>query len=211
VLVTDAKIKAAPRVVAVLGTSMNSGKSTTLASLVRGLTQAELRVAAGKATGTGAGGDPGMFVDAGASAVLDFTDFGYPSTYRLSPAEVRDLFCSLVVELSAEGPDVVIVEIADGLHQRETAALLADPVLRHIVDRVVFAATDALSAQAGLEALRAIGLPVAAVSGRLTASPLATREALASLDVPVIVTEMLTSPDVARALVPDLVRGRVAS
>jgi hypothetical protein len=51
-----------PLVIAVLGTSMNSGKSTALSCLVRGLSDAGLAVSAGKATGTGSGNDPGMFV-----------------------------------------------------------------------------------------------------------------------------------------------------
>lgn len=70
-------------VIAVLGTSMNSGKSTVLAQLAHGLAAAGLRVAAGKATGTGAGNDYNYFIDAGAHRVLDFTDFGYPSTFQV--------------------------------------------------------------------------------------------------------------------------------
>ena len=58
-----------------------------------------MRVAAGKATGTGAGGDPGMFRDGGAETVLDFTDFGYASTYRLDHEAVVAVFTSLVDEL----------------------------------------------------------------------------------------------------------------
>ena len=44
-----------PEVIAVLGTAMNSGKSTTMACLINGLTQSGRRVSAGKITGTGAG------------------------------------------------------------------------------------------------------------------------------------------------------------
>ena len=70
-----------------------------VASIVRGLTAAGYRVAAGKVTGTGAGGDFHMFVDAGATRVLDFTDFGFSSTYLLdsvtvTAAELRELTCA---------------------------------------------------------------------------------------------------------------------
>src|SRR5919198_6715027 len=104
-----------PTVFAVLGTSMNSGKTTTVAALVRGLAARGLQVAAGKVTGTGAGGDPYLFTDSGASAVLDFTDFGYPSTYLLTHQEVRLLFTSILDELAGSHADVVVVEVADGL------------------------------------------------------------------------------------------------
>ena len=52
---------------------MNSGKTTTVAAITHGLTAAGLRVGAMKVTGTGAGGDPFLFADAGAAEVLDFT------------------------------------------------------------------------------------------------------------------------------------------
>ncbi len=195
-----------PHVVAVLGTSMNSGKSTTLACLVRGLDAAGLVVHAGKVTGTGAGGDPGLFRDAGARRVLDFTDFGHPSTYCLSHDRVRTVFSALVDELATgtagqPQPDVVVVEVADGVYQDETARLLADPLFATLVDDVVFAAGDALGAVAGRQTLATYAPRVVAVSGVLTASPLASREAARALDVPVIETYDLCDPAVAQRLV----------
>ncbi len=187
-------------VLAVLGTSMNAGKSLAVACLVRGLTAAGLTVAAGKATGTGAGGDPRLFTDAGATRVLDFTDFGLPSTYRLNHSTARRLLGSLVAELSGPGVDVTVVEVADGVYQDETARLLADPLFGTLIDGVVFAAADALGAVAGVSVLREAGVDVRAVSGLLTAAPLGAREAAAQLDVPVIDTYDLCDPDVARSL-----------
>lgn len=194
--------RARPPVIAVLGTSMNSGKSTTLGCLVNGLSNAGLNIAAGKATGTGAGNDPNMFRDAGADRVLDFTDFGYPTTYRLDYDEVRGMLTAMVNELSATGRDVVVIEIADGLYQGETGRLLLDPVFHSTVDTVLFAAQDALGAVAGLDVLTRAGVAVAAVSGLLTASPLAAAEAGSVLAVPVIDTFGLCRPDTAQALLP---------
>jgi hypothetical protein len=190
-----------PLVIGVLGTSMNSGKTTTVASIVRGLSKAGLVVAAGKVTGTGAPGDPGLFRDSGASQVLDFTDFGYGSTYRLEHPQVRALLVSLIDELAAAGPDVVVVEIADGLFQTETARLVADPVFTTQVHKVVFAAGEALGAVAGQKVLAGLGLAPVAISGMLTASPLAKREAADSLDVPVLDKSELASAGVADLLI----------
>jgi len=191
-----------PLVIGVLGTSMNSGKTTTVASIVRGLTKAGLVVAAGKVTGTGAPGDPGLFRDSGASRVLDFTDFGYGSTYRLEHQQVRALLVSLIDELAAAGPDVVVVEIADGLFQGETARLVKDPLFKAHVDKVVFAAGEALGATAGQMLLAGLGLAPVAISGMLTASPLAKREAAAALDVPVLDKGELASATVVDLLLP---------
>jgi hypothetical protein len=189
-----------PPVVAVLGSSMNSGKSTTLACLVRGLTEAGHRVGAGKVTGTGAGGDPRLFTDAGAATVLDFTDFGHPSTYRLDHAQVRGLLAGLATELAEPGTDVVVLEGADGVFQQETARLRDDPLFGSRVDRVVFAAGDALGATAGVRRLAEAGHDVVACSGVVTASPLAAGEARAAVDVPVVDTYELTRPDMAERL-----------
>lgn len=191
-----------PPVLAVLGTSMNSGKSTTLGCLVNGLTNAGLNVAAGKATGTGAGNDPNLFTDAGAFSVCDFTDFGYPTTYRLDYETVRSLLIAMINEQCATGADTVIIEIADGLFQGETSRLLNDPLFSQYVDRVLFSAQDALGAQAGEKILLDAGLDLAAVSGLLTASPLAASEARAHLSSQIIDTYELCDPEVATALLP---------
>ena len=199
-------------VIAVLGTSMNSGKSTVLAHLAHGLAAAGLRVAAGKATGTGAGNDVGLFLDAGAHRVLDFTDFGYSSTFQVDVEEVRDLFLSMADELAggAARPDVVLLEIADGVYQGETARLLADAEVGGVVDRVVFAAGDALGAVGGVAALAELGRAPSVVSGVVTSSPLATAEARRALDVPVAGTFDLTEAGVAHGLVEDLLEERIA-
>jgi hypothetical protein len=191
-----------PRVVAVLGTSMNSGKSTAVSCLVRGLSEAGLVVSAGKVTGTGSGNDPGMFADAGAERVLDFTDFGYPTTFQLDFGQIRGIFKDLVNALSETSTDVVVLEVADGVYQSETRRLLADPMFRAVVDRVIFAATDALGAIAGLQVLRSANIDVAAISGVLTSSPLAAREAGEATDIPVLATGSLCEPSVAVDLLP---------
>ncbi|MGO3717493.1 MAG: DUF1611 domain-containing protein, partial [Glutamicibacter arilaitensis] len=147
-----------PPVIAVLGTSMNSGKSTTLGCLVNGLVNSGMQVAAGKATGTGAGNDPNLFTDAGAFSVCDFTDFGFPTTYRLDYETVRDLLVAMIREQSATGAGTVVIEIADGLFQGETSRLLRDPIFTAQVDRVLFSAQDALGAQAGERILLDAGL-----------------------------------------------------
>lgn len=182
-----------PYTVAVLGTAMNAGKTTTAASLIRGYKQQGMQVGAAKVTGTGAGGDRWMMTDAGAHTVLDFTDAGVPSTFGVKPAAVESICTKLVDHLAASGADVIVLEVADGLFQQETALLLESPVFRALVDDFVFAAGDALGACAGVDRLRADGVPVVAVSGALTASPLATREAEQVLGLPVVSIAELAS------------------
>lgn len=200
------RIAAAPRstkVIAVLGTSMNSGKTATAASVINGLTKSGLRVGAGKITGTGAGNDRNLFIDAGGAEVIDFTDFGYGTTFQLEFDQIRDLTVNMIEQLGREN-DVVVVEIADGVYQTETARLLNDDIFQASVDKLVFSAVDALGARAGVQALLDAGLDVACAAGVMTSSPLATREAtevLSHLGVPVINTFELRDEATATLLI----------
>lgn len=172
--------------VLVAGTSMNAGKTFTAASLVHAFSRAGYKVAGIKATGTGAGGDVWLMSDMGAMLALDFTDAGLPSTYLVDPDRIERGVLGLVGHAADAGCDVAVVEIADGLQHEETAAVLRSPSIRRISAGVVFAANDALGAKAGLDTLSAWGHPVLALSGQLTRSPLAIREAAKSTGVCVV-------------------------
>lgn len=196
---------AAPaRVIAVLGTSMNAGKTTVAAHLIRGLVAAGLRVGAAKITGTGAGGDSFLFADAGADPVLDFVDFGYASTYRLPPDELEQLFTQTLRHLDDARVDVAVIEVADGLLQTETASLVQQASFSARVDGIVFAAADSMGAAAGIEWLERRGLPVLALGGLVTAAPLGAREARAATHLPVLALEELADESCARGLLEEL-------
>lgn len=184
----------------VVGTSMNSGKTTTVASLVHGLTKAGLRVGAAKLTGTAAGGDPWLFRDSGAEIALDFTDVGMATTFRIPLDQLVRGALSLHGHLTAHGVDAIVLEIADGLLQPETAQLLDRPEIRALTQGILFAAADSAGALYGMSRLQAAGHPALAVSGVLTMSPLAVREAQASLDVPVYAPQDLQSATLAQEL-----------
>lgn len=181
-----------PLTVAVIGTSMNSGKTTTIHFLVHALSRAGVRAGVTKVTGTGSGGDYWVMIDAGAHRMLDFTDAGLASTYRQPMVQIEKTFVQLVDHLTESGTDINLVEVADGVYQRETARLIQSEVFRSTVDVVLFAAGDAMGATAGVAHVRGLGLTVAAVSGRISRSPLAAREAEGVLGLPVLgLTELV--------------------
>jgi hypothetical protein len=181
-----AKPEKRPTTIAVVGSSMNAGKTTTAASLIHGFVKSGFKVGAAKITGTGAGCDRWSMLDAGAAMVVDFTDAGFASTYLLSAPQVESILTKLTSHLAANDVDLIVLEVADGLFQQETEALLVSPAFKRCVDEVIFAASDAMGALAGVEWLRRNGLQVPAVSGLLTASPLAIREAAAATGLPVL-------------------------
>ncbi len=192
--------KPLPPVVVVAGTAMNAGKTTVAARLIRGLLRAGKKVGAAKVTGTGAGGDYWQMQDAGAVEVVDFVDAGYASTYQLPPQEIEKVFLRLLSHLGSRGTDVIVVEVADGILQAETAALLASPGFAYYCDRLIFAASDAMGALAGIQWLHGKGVEVCAVSGTLSASPLAMRETATATGLPVLTRQALCEPETALEL-----------
>lgn len=187
--------------IAVLGTSMNAGKTTAAAHLVRGLARSGYKVGAAKVTGTGAPGDLSLMRDAGAAVTLDFTDAGHATTFLLDLPALEEAFETLIAALAAERVDVVVLEVADGLFQRETAMLAGSARFAARVDTLLFAAGDAMGAAAGVRELAARGLPVAAVTGLLTRSLLARREATLATARPVLSAAELARPGILDRLV----------
>ncbi len=168
-----------PKIPAILslGTSMNAGKTLTATSLVRGFKRLGLKVAALKITGTGAGGDMWIVQDAGADVSLDFTDAGFATTYLTSIPDLETATYRLMNHAYALGCDVAVIEIADGLHQLETAQLVRNSKILDVTIGTVFAAYDAMGAIYGVDLLRKIGHNVLGISGRLSRTPLGVREA----------------------------------
>lgn len=180
---------------AVCGTAMNSGKTYTVASLVRGYSNIGYRAAAIKVTGTGAGGDLWAYTDAGAHIALDFTDAGFSTTYRVPVSDILAGLWQLASATVSAGADVIVLELADGLQQQETAALLNTTRFLRSLTGVVFAACDALGAKAGVSWLEMAGAPVCAVSGAIARSPLAMREAAEIVGVPCLTASGLQATD----------------
>lgn len=151
-------------VLGVVGTCMNSGKSTAASVAIRHFRSKGLRIHAGKATGVGAIADPLSFRDQGAAVALSFLDCGVPST-AFWP-DVPGLFRTLIGHLWSEGPDVVVVELGDGV----MGAYGVDEILESAPPfaACVVAANDVVGGWAVTERLRSLGLTVACVTGPAT-------------------------------------------
>jgi len=205
-----------PRVLAVLGTAMDAGKTQTAAFLTRGLRNRGLRAGYLKITGTGAGGDTWLLDDAGADRVLDFTDAGMASTYRADLPRIEAAMETLLGDMADHAIDLVVMEVADGVFQQETAALLRGERFAQCVDGIILAGRDAMGVATGHAVLAALPVPVIAVSGLLCASPLQRREAEQATGLESFNREELARADVADALLrrarvhgdnaPDLIR-----
>ena len=191
-----------PRTVLVVGASMNAGKTTTAAQVIRSLSGQGRRVAAAKITGTACRKDPGIMEDAGAVRVLDFTHAGYPSTAHLPAGDLLSLASDLRALLLEERPEFIVYEIADGIFQRETQLLLEDPAFRETVDVVLYAAPESPSCESGVRWLRQWGHTVGAVAGPVANSRLGMEEVQGATGVPCLNGEMILGGALNNLLLP---------
>lgn len=159
-----------PAVIAVAGTCMNSGKSTAAAAMIRHFRAKGLLVHAGKATGVGAIKDPLSFSDHGASLSLSFLDCGVPSTAYYPKA--AELAGRLLDHLASEEPDVIVLELGDGLlGAYGVDEILEDTGFQARTTSVILAANDVVGAWAGTLRLREMGYQVSVVTGPATDNP----------------------------------------
>ena len=178
-----------------IGSSMDSGKTTTAAFITKGLERHGHKVAFIKLTGTVYTKDRDLVYDCGASITADFSDYGFPSTYMCPEQELLDLFESLLHEVSVVDPDYIIIEIADGILQRETKMLLDNKIFISQIDHVIFSCPDSLSALYGIEALKKMDIYPTALSGLFTASPLLIKEVRENTHLPVLTIEQWMNND----------------
>ncbi len=182
------------KVILSIGSAMDSGKTTTAGYLCRGLAMAGKKTAYMKLTGTVYTKDMNFALDCGADTSIDFSHLGFPSTYMCELPELVQLFHALMYELGAAQPEYVMVEIADGLLQRETRMLLGNRKFMREVDGVIFSAGDSLGVISGLGLLKSWNIWPFAVSGLFTSRPLLVEEAQAACRSDVLTLEDLESP-----------------
>ena len=172
------------KVVVVCGSSMDAGKTHTAMSVIAGLKKEGYAVVGAKLTGTATGKDRFQMLDAGAHVALDFVDGGFPSTYLCGLEDLMNLYNLFLAAAASHQAACMVVEIADGLLQNETAALLQSTRFCETVDAWIFAAGDPLAAAAGVRVLRGWGITPIAISGVVSMSLLGIREAQTASGLP---------------------------
>ncbi len=172
--------------VVVVGTGMNTGKTTTSAKLIKGLSEKGLKIASCKLTGSVSNRDQDEMRSASAKSIIDFSDYGFPSTYLCTKEELLNLFDTMLYDLEKTRADLILMEIADGILQRETNMLLAETSIKRMVRGIILTADSAPSALYAVEKLKNLGYNVIAVSGKITSSPLCVKELEEHCEIPVV-------------------------
>jgi hypothetical protein len=172
-----------------VGTGMNSGKTTSTARLAQALSNAGSRVAVLKLTGSASHRDIHEYNGTGAVFTADFSDYGFPSTYLTSLTELEGLYGQMIQDAALASPEVVLIEIADGVYQRETEMLLNSPLIKTSSSGLILTALCAASGLAIEQAVRAMGWNPLFVTGLITNSPLFVQEFSARSQTPVCTTD----------------------
>lgn len=181
------------RIILSIGSSMDSGKTTTAAHLVRGLKKARMKTGFIKLTGTVFTKDRDLAYDNGADIVTDFGEMGFPSTYMCTEEELLNLYETLLSQINTQELEYVVIEIADGIYQRETEMLLKNNRFMSGIDAVIFSAGDSLSAVQGVKSLQQMHIIPTALCGLFTASPLLIREVQSRVQIPVFTIEQMAN------------------
>ena len=91
------------------------------------------------------------------------------------------MFWAIYQKLLNSSPciEYIVLEVADGIFQRETSLLLSDKKIQSRVNAWVFSCCDSLSAVGGLRILRdQYGIFPVALSGPVANSPLSIQEVI---------------------------------
>ena len=173
-------------IIAIMGSGMNSGKTTTCRKLIKSFSGKGIKIAACKLTGSVSNRDQDEMLSASPLSTIDFSDYGFPSTYKCDLEELLDLFKTMISDIEKLNPNLVIMEIADGILQRETSMLLTSPLFQRWIKNVIVTADSAPSALYTTETITKMGYNVIAVSGAITSAPLHMREFEQHSRIPII-------------------------
>lgn len=172
-------------VVALAGTCMDSGKTAAACAIVGRLRHLGLRVAACKATGVALRRDILAMEDAGAADTMIFSDLGVvTTTAENGPALTR----SLLTHLAELRPDVIVLELGDGLlGAYGVEAILSDPTIRAALSAVILCANDPVAAWGGAKILRdQFDIEPAVVTGPATDNTVGIDQIAERLGLPAI-------------------------
>ena len=143
--------------VMILGTCMNSGKTTVARQIIDMFTSRGFRINAGKVAGVACRRDLLAMQESGASKVMSFHDFGVPSSSDME--SLLPVARSLHHELSEDKPDFIVMEMGDGiLGGYQVSTLFEDPEYISRAVCTVICANDLMGAWGALQWLEPAGI-----------------------------------------------------
>ena len=170
--------------IAVVGTSMDIGKTTTACKIVKHFINRGLKVAYAKLTGIAYLGELKPLIDSGAEPVMDFLDGGLPSSFGCQEQVIKAAF-SILAELNKSKPNFIVVEFGNSiLGQANVSTLLQNATIQNHIKATIVVASNTVDAWGAKEIMNQYGVPITTMTG-----PLANNSATADF-----IEEMLGIP-----------------
>ena len=152
-------------IIAVVGTCMDSGKTTIICKIAQYLRNKGVKISGAKLTGVAFMQDPFKMKDSGIDPVVDFVDAGLPSTCGNSEEVLQAVF-SIIGEVNKSHPDVIIAEFGDGLiGEYHVSNILKNEWFKKQVKVLIVAANDLVAAWGAKQFVQSLGLDVDLFSG----------------------------------------------
>lgn len=162
-----------PPLLIIMGTCMNSGKTSVAAETIRLLSHSGVRIAAGKLSGVAALKDILSMEDNGAIATSSFLHCGLPST--VITEDLAPMARSVIAHLETSEPQVIVLELGDGIiGGYHVDSILRDDSIRRRTKARVLCANDLVGAWGGIEFLKDLDHVPEVVSGPVTDNKVGT-------------------------------------
>ena len=153
----------------ITATSMDSGKTTIAAEVIKTLTRIGMRLAGAKVTGVGAMRDIYKMEDYGVYESVSFVDAGISSTANIDDKTLIGIAKGALEHLANGQPDAILVEFGDGLLGKYgVMPILQDPEIQKNVRLHIGCARDPVGAIKLAEECAKLGLPIDVMSGPVT-------------------------------------------
>lgn len=153
----------------ITGASMDAGKTTVAAEVIKTLGRIGMKLAGAKVTGVGAMRDLYKMEDYGVYQTVSFVDAGIPSTAHIDEKTIVETTKGALDYLAKGNPDAIMVELGDGIMGRYgVLPLLKDKEIQRNVRLHIGCAREPVGAVKLAEMCRDIGLPIDVMSGPVT-------------------------------------------
>lgn len=151
--------------IAVVGTCMNTGKTTTVCQIVKYFKQKSLKIAYVKLTGIASQRELLKVKDFGSDEILDFVDGGLPSTC-CDPSQATKVAIGLLKKINGTNPDLIIAEFGASIFgEYNVSSLLGNLEIQQQIKATVLAASDSVAAWGAKEILHQHGIDISLITG----------------------------------------------
>ncbi len=153
------------------GTSAEVGKTTSMLHVMRKLREAQpaSSILAIKLSGTPSQAEINLYRSYGATSVLNLVDLGFPSSYTADKRLLLERVDEMIASDMFQAADHVMIELGGDVIGG-TNDDLAQLISRRTAATIVLSAFDCFGAEGCVRFLDALGVRVAAISGKCTAN-----------------------------------------